>query len=858
MQLMSQVGPTPPSADSSPEPTLPSVTTQLHAHAHASLRHHFLFLVALFLLLFTTIRPAHAASGDLVQGEVISMGLGGINGLGGKYRPGAWVPIRVRLENRSGKQLAVRLGVEQVDLDGDKVLSLGQKIILDTTNVEGRDAWVYYWPRPDDDLRGAPSIVVLDESASQVLATIPAPPPKGGLSNVGIPPRDQDTMQGCRWVVVLGPQWAGWATYNKSYGGTEATWVSFVDRPEGLPDNALGLDGVDTLVWEADKVRVSDLPADFQLKAILDWVRSGGHLVISVSSQGQEFLKGGDHLSEAMPITFTGLREVDLAALSSMFGNELRLSTAKIAQATGKIRPDAKIVARTNTGVFGNNPLAVTGAYGRGVVTVLTIDASNADLNQGVTQDHNWMGFWNRIAGWQGDNLQMMSQNEYNADKDAHKDNPNYSPITMPPSEIDLGHNIPQQIDVTEFTQLGIAVAVIFLGIYWLAAGPIGWGVLRMKKVVHWSWWVFGATVIVATGVAGLVVAFVHLTNYDLRHKTYILGAVNSRDVSAVGYYGVFAPANGPLRVSQPDSGSSADPIGLNYLAPLDVMIPEGVKPYADPQGYSVADDKPNILTPVFRSTLKKLQGRWTGELPGIDGNAEFVATDLKTVPLKGSLTNHTGYDLYDVEIIVRRPAANPGNPWYSYLFHPRDGKWKSGDTIDLAKSLTPEFRGTTSAPIYLSDLLNWMAHYHADSNTIGVHMGPGQTDPFFNLGDEVSAAKNADDELALMLFDARAPDLLKDQTRIEPAREFARAADATKLLQAAGALIIARAGDIAHSQYVSSPVPITVNNRLLPGKGEITFAWALPLTGVTATVQENALPSGSDFNSPSKIPENP
>ena len=527
-------------------------------------------LLALVLFLGFS-RGSPAATGDLIQGEVVSMGLGGVNGLAGKYRPGAWVPVRVRLENRSGKQMAVRLGVEQVDLDGDKVLSLGQKVILDTTDVEGRDFWVYYWPRPDDELKGAPSVAVMDETGSQVLATIPAPTPKSGLANVGIPQRDPDSMQGCRWVVVLGPQWAGWGSYYRSFGGTEATWTSFVDRPEGLPDNALGLDGVDAIVWEADKIRVSDLPADFQLKAILDWVRSGGHLIISVSSQGQEFLKGGDHLGEAMPMTFTGLREVDLSALSKMFGGELGLSAAKMSQATGKVRADAKIVANTNYDQFADNPLAVTGVYGRGAVTVLTIDASNADLNQGVTVDSNWMGFWNRIAGWQGH--QMLSQNEYNAAVDAAKksspagtDPP--PPISMPSSEIDLGHDIPQQIDVAEFTHLGILVAVTFLGIYWLAAGPIGHLVLHRNKVVHWSWWIFGATVIVGTGVAGLVVMFVHLTNYDLRHKTYVLGTVNSKDVSAVGYYGVFAPVNGKIDVDQPASGTAADPIGINYLAP--------------------------------------------------------------------------------------------------------------------------------------------------------------------------------------------------------------------------------------------------------------------------------------------------
>ena len=80
-----------------------------------------------------------------------------------------------------------------------------------------------------------------------------------------------------------------------------------------------------------------------------------------------------------------------------------------------------------------------------------------------------------------------------------------------------------------------------------------------------------------------------------------------------------------------------------------------------------------------------------------------------------------------------------------------------------------------------------------------------------------------------------------------------------TKLLNAAGAVIIARAGNIDKSDYVTSPVPITVNNRQLAGKGEVTFAWALPLTGMTATA-DSLLKQPLDIapSAPSKTPENP
>jgi hypothetical protein len=70
----------------------------------------------------------------------------------------------------------------------------------------------------------------------------------------------------------------------------------------------------------------------------------------------------------------------------------------------------------------------------------------------------------------------------------------------------------------------------------------------------------------------------------------------------------------------------------------------------------------------------------------------------------------------------------------------------------------------------------------------------------------------------------------LTDPVRVEVMRSLTRDADCTKALYAAGGMIVARAGDIEGRKYVASPVPLTVNNREISGKGEVVFAWALPL----------------------------
>jgi hypothetical protein len=807
-------------------------------HSAFRIRHTFLLLL---LLLLPLTRPAFAA--DLVKGEIVSVGIGGIDGKGGTYRAGAWVPVRVRLENRSGKQLVCRLGVEQIDLDGDKVLSLGEPVILDAADVTPRESWLYYWPRPDDnDLHGIKSVAVLDATGTQVLATLSTLTSLGGGGEaIGIGPIDELNHRSSRFVVVLGPTRAAFSSFDGSYGGTANVVSAWAQQPTDLPDNVLGYDGVDTVVWEADHVPASDLPPDFQLKALLAWVRAGGHLIISVSSQAQEFLKGDSRLREALPMTFTGVRELTLDDLHTLVGaQDLAGSTAPITQVTGTLRADARPVAGT-TGPAGSilnkNPLAVTGLYGQGAITVITVDVTNPALAEHIS-DHDWILFWSQMAGWQvGLGLDsVLTRAEYDDQRTVKKIE---SPVTLPAVELHIGDDIPSLVDVAEATQVRLLVAVLFLGLYWLIAGPIGHLILRAYKIVHWSWWIFGGTVLVAAGAAGLIVFFLQLTRYDLRHKTILLGTVNSKEVTAISYYGIFAPASGNLTVSQPPPPPASSPAGneggLSYLAPMCMPTNESVKPFADPQSYRLSNDDPNAPNPVFRSTLKKMQGRWAGTHDGIDGTATFVGENARggggtKNPLAGSLVNHSGYDLHNVEFLVHfAPHSGAQGEGQSYFYRAND--WKQGDSLNLATALQVEQKTGVIVPIDLQEVLESLCIKFSQKNgfteAIGSH-GPDKSK------DDLTLVDDRPNDLLYLLLDARSPDPLNLPDRIEPIRPFARTTDCTKAFYAAGAMIVARAGDIAKEKYVPSPVPLTVNGREVPGKGEITFAWMLPIQGAT------------------------
>src|ERR1041384_3351758 len=95
-------------------------------------------------------------------------------------------------------------------------------------------------------------------------------------------------------------------------------------------------------------------------------------------------------------------------------------------------------------------------------------------------------------------------------------------------------------------------------------------------------------------------------------------------------------------------------------------------------------------------------------------------------------------------------------------------------------------------------------------------------------------------DHLLYTLLDLRQPDrLISDNlnTHHEAVRSIGRLPDGTKELHAAGALIVAHAGNLDESRFVPNPVPLTVNGKQVAGKGEILFAYALPVSGTPPKV---------------------
>ena len=109
----------------------------------------------------------------------------------------------------------------------------------------------------------------------------------------------------------------------------------------------------------------------------------------------------------------------------------------------------------------------------------------------------------------------------------------------------------------------------------------------------------------------------------------------------------------------------------------------EGATLFPTPEYYTIPvrdmdeTDTPAI-TVVYRSSMKKLQSRWVGDIPAKFTGAVRLNMSGNTF-LAGSVTNQTGIDFTDVYLAFRTKDEN------RVIYFP---KWPKNATVDLAKDL--------------------------------------------------------------------------------------------------------------------------------------------------------------------------
>lgn len=819
-------------------------------------------------------------------------------GVGDHFRPGDWTAIKVMLRSDAAAPTPVRVEWEIPDADGDVAVST-RSLVLAPGQPASR--WLYGRlppARSAAELEGAVfSIRVHEETDGArgrelAIARVSA-------ASAAVPGRGVALEQGLFGVVGTGR--LGLETYETPPPGlasipalNESIRIASGIGAAGFPDRWEGLSSFSTIVWAGDdpSTRPTALGLD-EGRALREWIDRGGTFVIVLPEAGDPWsLSGGvpgsrrNFLAEAIEGVVPELREAvpvremlpalsksaalrdpgarmpirvfDASALPAPWIPLLAVPAPRAPQsglpapAKGTIEGEVFAIAR---------PLG----FGRVVLVGIDLDA----LRRRALQDGGLPQadcVWNPLLCLRGDSL---SGSEY-----AALDASEPRRLVRRPSILETlgGGIVTQRIDLAGEAAVGILAALGLFAIYWLLAGPLGFGILKRFRRERLSWVLFVAMAAVFSAIAwGGSLALrqgrtriVHLTFLDhiARGEGPLAGlaALPSEPQLQRGesWFTASLPGYGTATISiDPDGGRR------NLLSSW--LAPPGDERgrFPDIARYDVAVDAPGVLEVPARATASTFAASWLGPLPSgwgglprIDAAAAvepYVDLAAGTVSLRGRLVHDLPGALEDVRIIHVNPwrtplprfapgalpiVANPGAmPQFGrFVIVP---SWPAGTPLDLGASLYPAGPAPARAPGAESLAAQLRSRYYEPLLAMlgfgGFPSTPAQTEE-----DRIRRL----DMLSLYSMLAPPPYLQNPPTGAETARVermLARSVDLGPWFNRPCLVVI------GYLRGSAIPVPIEIDGEVPPSEGLTVVRWILPLPAVEAAIVPEPRPAPGD-----------
>lgn len=663
----------------------------------------------------------------VIASNCLAQATGFVEGIGfdRRYRPDCWAPMLVNLSSQSDKPQDYVIQVQQDDLDRDRVI-YSRQITLNPRAQE--KFWVYFLPKPTNG--GLPDAVVgtrntaadLEKALTVWLCTTTGEQivklPPTGLTLQSVEPRGAgyDSHRGKRLILYVtnpGSSRPATSEWQTALGMSED--IEFVQaRPQDLPENPIGYEAIDSLVW-LDANAADLTAAGSRRRAALDqWLRQGGRLVVCQPADrfkiedfadllpvqvkddaGAWKLEVRDHSDLTQLIQMARYRETP-GTFDAMAADRNRLQLARWEQLQTKNvfkfghaapKPGAFVEEWMTWDESGGEltPYLARSLYGLGCVTWVAQDLGAPALIS--PSSSGWPYVWDRVLGYRDLAMRVKEELPNDAAQRFIVDN-----------SADLGGSLNKEMEHQGRAGSYIAVAVLFFIGYWVVAGPGGYFFLASKGRKETSWPIFAATAVAATLLTLAVVQLVLRGRAEAHHVTLVRAAAGVGGDGTTGWeavmdsrVGLYIPASSRQRIGL----SGNDTKAVSWLTPLPIhpdYLTDDAAGFSDKATYTVPvrDDgeAPVEIDIPYRSTLKKLEARWVGPLGGaIEGSAGLYEPNTKLVEsgrniqrgyLDGVLINKTGVDLKHVHFAFYGPWLEG----YDYILYVPE--WPNGKSIDL------------------------------------------------------------------------------------------------------------------------------------------------------------------------------
>ncbi|MEO1583102.1 MAG: hypothetical protein AAFR96_00865 [Planctomycetota bacterium] len=772
-----------------------------------------------------------AEAAGSVQIEVVSIGVGG------SAKASEWAGVQIRFRDSGIVQREVVFEVATRDVDGDSPLY--QRTV--TTNPGAGDelVWVYAYLQAADIDR--PLMV----SAYEAVPAGPALQEEGGVRFASGRLLGRTTTAGralrspvLGTMLVVGRQPAGLAGYasRRSSGdlwqarGHEATDIFADLEPASLPDRAIGYSGIETIVWSgSEPTRLSVSRAE----ALRAWVRSGGHLVVSLPASPQVwFDEVRNPLWPMMPEVRAARSVTPSQALAPLltYDDSAEIPERLVVHALSRLASAEPDRAWPILQDAAGRSVVVRAREGLGMVTLIGFDVSSRSLaSRGMP---GMRPFWHRVLGRTG----------LPRDDDANR---NLAIVQTEPRYFDA--DLVGLISQGQAVVVGVLTGFGAFGLYWLLAAPVGYAVLSRLGLKRHAWVAFVGVVVAFTAITWGGVTALRPREANLQAVVFLDSVEGTTRASARAFATVLVPdyGEGAVRVGrgEPEEVAAlapwADP-SIRGAGGLDVTFP-------DVRGYPVSGRDPDRMRFPARSTVKSIRADWSGERQW----STFRAIDDSGAPgrlalqedgsVSGELLHGLPGPLENVRVIVVPPqerlAKRVGRADIALarVLSPQVGGWSAGERLDL-DALTAPGDETQAAAARRAD-----AAFFEDLAAAGLPE---------TLGDltGVSARSRTTDRLLAAALLSRLPPSRPDARGARPIglRRSTHGLDLGEWFTQPCVIVL---GTVDLTPETDLPLPLSIRASggwsALRGEGTAVVRWVYPLRAsppeATSTREESA-----------------
>lgn len=463
-------------------------------------------------------------------------------GFGDRVRAGRWAPITIKASDAQTRAAIIDLYVPQA---GTYAMRVRQYITLSPASTT-----VQLYAPLEYGAGGSTVVTLRDADTGKTLARDPEDPDNTAAFYNRIVSTEH------RLVGISGDRTL-LQVLNGQMGSTPVE-TTYLD-PRLLPRSPIGYDSLDLLVL--NRPNLAKMEAD-QQKAILDWVHSGGNLLLW---PGDDPLPDAENsqIVQALPCRVGGIQdylleqsELDELGLPKGLGatrNGLR-GRALVPNPETKGAEAIRLFSKS----AGN---AYTRQYGFGRIVVVPIDLSQLQLNpSGATR------IWDpllRGTGLRTDEAGKptpgVGNTSFGADVDAQRQQ-----VAMRILQDHLG-NVPG------LGQFGFSyVALVLIGMM-VIVGPVDWFVLKMLGRQPWTW--VTTTGWIALVTLGALYAGYVLKSGDLHYRTIrLVDQVGDQTAGEVDVAFIYSPKTGYYHLDAPGAAGGVN--GAAAAAPTHDPVP--------------------------------------------------------------------------------------------------------------------------------------------------------------------------------------------------------------------------------------------------------------------------------------------